>query len=231
MAERKKLNLHFPKNFLWGASISTHQVEGNNHNQWTTWELETAQVKVAQARYNYQHLENWDEIKGLAMQPSNYVSGKAADHYNRFERDFDLAKSLNFTVLRSGIEWSRIEPTEGKFNQAAADHYVKYFSEMKKRGITPVITLWHWTFPDWFAEKGGFAKRKNVKYFTRYVEYIAKQLGSQMQYVITINEPTVYAAMSYHESRWPPEAHSKVLMLAVLSNLARAHRKSYKIIK
>lgn len=231
MAERKKLNLHFPKSFFWGASVSAHQVEGNNHNQWTTWELDTAQVKVAQAPYNYQHLENWEEIKAEALKPENYVSGEAADHYNRYPLDFDIAKKLNFTVLRSGIEWSRIEPTEGTFDDEEILHYKKYFTEMKAKGITPVITLWHWTFPDWFAKKGGFTKRRNIKYFTRYVRCISEQLGTHFKYVITINEPTVYATMSYHERRWPPEAHSKFLFLQVMLNLARAHRKSYKIIK
>jgi len=231
MAESTKLNLKFPKEFLWGASISTHQVEGNNHNQWTTWELETAQVKVAKAPYNYQHLANWDEIKQDALSPSNYVSGKAADHFNRYKQDFDLAASMHLNALRSGVEWSRIEPKEGVFNVAAIEHYKTYFAELKQRGITPVISLWHWTFPDWFAAKGGFAKRRNIKYFTRYVRRITKELGEHFGYVITINEPTVYAAMSYHEQRWPPEGHSKITMLLVMRNLASAHRKSYRIIK
>jgi len=231
MAERKKLNIRFPKSFLWGASISTHQVEGGNHNQWSTWELETAQVKVAQAPYNYSHLDVWEDIKAEAMLPSNYVSAKAADHFNLFREDFDLAKSLNLSALRSGIEWSRIEPEEGKFNEEALKHYVTYFSEMQQRDITPILTLWHWTFPDWFAEKGGFTKRKNIRYFTRYVQYILEKIDVEFKYIITINEPTVYATMSYHEQRWPPEGHSKLTTLKVLLNLARAHRKSYKIIK
>jgi beta-glucosidase len=231
MGEQIKLSLNFPKKFLWGASISTHQVEGGNHNQWTTWELETAQEKVAQASYNYEHLPLWNEIKKEALKPENYVSGKSADHFNLYKHDFDIAQRLNFSVLRSGIEWSRIEPEEGEFDPLAVAHYKKYFTEMKKRGIEPVITLWHWTFPDWFAGKGGFAKRRNIKYFTRYVEYVTEQLGMHFNYVITLNEPTVYAAMSYHERRWPPEEGSKFLMLKVMRNLAKAHKKSYKIIK
>jgi beta-glucosidase len=228
---QKKLKLHFPKNFLWGASISTHQVEGNNQNQWTTWELETAQVKVAKAPYNYGRLENWEEIKAQATKPENYVSGVAADHYNRYPEDFALAKSLNLNTIRSGIEWSRIEPEEGKFDEEAVEHYRQYFAQMKKLGILPVVTLWHWTFPDWFEKKGGFIRRRNIKYFTRYVAYITDQLGEYFQFVITINEPTVYAAMSYHERRWPPQEHSKLLLVQVMLNLARAHRRSYRIIK
>ena len=231
MAERKKIALSFPKRFFWGASISTHQTEGDNHNQWTTWELETAQVKAAQAPYNYQHLTIWEDIKGQATTPENYVSGKATDHYHKYALDFDIAKKLHFSMLRTGIEWSRIEPEEGKFNEAAIEHYRNYLKALKDRDITPLITLWHWTFPDWFAEKGGFTKRRNIKYFIRYVKYITDQLGSQLEYVITINEPTVYATMSYHEQRWPPEGDSKLMTLRVILNLAVAHKKAYKIIK
>lgn len=231
MAEKKKLHLHFPKNFLWGASISTHQVEGGNHNQWSTWELETARIKAAQAQYTYGHLKNWEEIKEFAQKPNNYVSGKATDHFNKYLLDFEIAKKLHFSVLRSGVEWSRIEPNEGKFDQEAIAHYKTYFSELKKTGIIPIITLWHWTFPDWFAKKGGFEKRSNVKFFVRYVEKIMHELAPLCTYVITINEPTVYAAMSYHEGRWPPEGESKITMVRVLLNLAHAHKKSYKLIK
>ena len=226
-----KIKLRFPKNFLWGASISTHQVEGGNHNQWSSWELETAQVKAAQAPYNYKHLAIWEEIQAAATKPSNYVSGRAVDHYNKFPIDFDIAKKLHFSALRTGIEWSRIEPREGEFSKTAVNHYKKYFSELKKRGITPIITLWHWTFPDWFNEKGAFTKRANVKLFVRYVDYIVDVLGDEFKYVITINEPTVYATMSYHEGRWPPEGSSKLVTARVMLNLAKAHRKSYKIIR
>ncbi len=231
MADNKKLQLNFPKSFLWGASISTHQAEGGNHNQWSIWELETARTKVAQAEYNYGHLPRWKKIKPLVTNPDNYVSGDACDHYNLYQEDFSLAKKLNFTALRSGVEWSRIEPEEGVFNEEALQHYKQYFSSLKKQGMTPIITLWHWTFPDWFAAKGGFEKRGNIKYFTRYVTKITEQLGEYFQYVITINEPTVYSAMSYHERRWPPEQGSTIMMVRVLLNLARAHRKSYRIIK
>ena len=229
--KNKKVSLHFSKEFLWGASISTHQVEGGNHNQWSRWELENAKVLAAKARYNYEDLAVWDEIKTQASTPKNYVSGKAADHFNRYEEDFKLAKQLHLNALRSGIEWSRIEPEEGVFDEKALQHYKDYFSKLRRIGITPVVTLWHWTFPDWFDDMGGFEKRKNVKYFTRYVQHIADAMGKDFQYVITINEPTIYATMSYHQEKWPPEESSELMTLWVLLNIAKAHKKSYKILK
>jgi beta-glucosidase len=230
MSEGKN-QLRFPKSFLWGASVSTHQVEGGNHNQWSVWELETAQVRAAQADYLFGHLPIWQEVKKDATDPANYVSGKAADHFNRYEHDFALARQLNLTAMRSGLEWSRIEPEEGVFDEEAIKHYRTYFIKMKEAGMQPVITLWHWTLPVWFAQKGGFEKYRNIKYFTRYVQKLCEELGDLFEIVITLNEPTVYSLYSYKEHRWPPQRESFVTMHQVNLNLARAHRQAYKIIK
>lgn len=222
---------HFGRGFLWGASVSTHQVEGGNHNQWSVWELENAQLNAVQAQYRYGHLPLWEEIKKEASAPENYVSGRAADHFNRFEHDFALAKQLKLNTMRSGIEWSRIEPEEGRFSKEAIAHYKAYFKKMRQAGITPVITLWHWTVPVWFAQKDGFEKSRNIKYFIRFVNKIAQEFGDELNYVITLNEPTVYAGYSYHERRWPPQKESLLSMYRVLVNLGRAHRRAYTVIK
>lgn len=223
--------LSFSKQFLWGASVSTHQVEGNNHNQWTIWELENAATLARSAKSRYGQLEVWDEIKYEATRPENYASGKAAEHYRRYRDDFKLAKQLNLNAMRSGIEWSRIEPKEGQFNQRALEHYRQYFREMKQQGIEPILTLWHWTMPEWFADKGGFLKRANVKYFTRYVTYVMENIGVDFKYILTVNEPTVYATVSYYHKRWPPQRGSVLDTYLVMKNLAHAHRRVYGVIK
>src|SRR3989344_8002067 len=89
-----KPRFEFPKRFLWGASVSAHQVEGNTHNQWTVWELENAKVLAAAAEYQYGDLESWSEYKDEGKNPENYVSGKGVDHYNRYEEDFDYLVKL-----------------------------------------------------------------------------------------------------------------------------------------
>ena len=190
-----------------------------------------AQQQASKAQERYGQLANWAEIKHEASKPENYVSGRAADHFKNYESDFDIAQKLHLNTIRSGIEWSRIEPEEGGFDAAALKHYQKYFNSLKTRGITPVVTLWHWTFPEWFAAKGGFLKRKNIKFFSRYVKFIVDNLGVEFEYIITINEPTVYTTMSYFEKRWPPQQSSMVNALRVLINLASAHKKSYRLIK
>ena len=223
---QKKPSLKFPKKFLWGAATSAHQVEGGTHNQWSVWELENAKSRAAQAEYDLGDLDSWPRIKDQAKSAHNYVSGKAADHYSLYEEDFDLLKKMNMNAFRFSIEWSRVEPNEGAWNAEAIEHYKTYVAELKKRGIEPVITLFHFTLPTWFAAKGGFEKRANVQYFVRFAEKMIRELGTHVRLIITINEPEAYAYESYHAGHWPPGQMNNRQMVKVLNNLARAHNKA-----
>lgn len=220
---QKKQVFSFPKKFLWGAATAAHQVEGGTHNQWTVWELENAKSKAAQAKFHFGDLDSWEHVADEAMSPQNYVSGKGADHYNLYPLDFDLLKKMNMNAFRFSVEWSRIEPTEGAWDAEAITHYKQYIAELKKRGIEPIMTLFHFTLPVWFAEKGGFEKRANIKYFVRFAEKVLQELGSNVKYVITINEPEVYAFESYYLGNWPPNKTDKKLTWKLFNNLAGAH--------
>lgn len=216
----------FSKHFLWGAATSAHQVEGGNHNTWSVWELENARALAARALYQYGDLSSWGHTSKLATNPANYVSGRAVDHYKRYEQDFDLLGDLNMNAFRFSIEWSRIEPQEGAWNVEAIAHYKTYIDTLHKRGIEPVMTLFHFTLPVWFAEKGGFEKRANIKYFLRYVEKVMEELSTNVRYAITINEPNIYSERSYHEGAWPPNTQSNWKTFAVMNNLIRAHNQA-----
>jgi beta-glucosidase len=223
---QKKLSLKFPKKFLWGAATSAHQVEGGTHNQWSVWELENAKSLAAQSEYHFGELANWPKNEAEAKNPDSYVSGKSADHYNRYEQDFDLLKKLNMNAFRFSIEWSRVEPQEGAWNIEAVEHYKAYVAELNRRGIEPVVTLFHFTLPTWFAAMGGFEKKKNTKYFVRFAEKIIRELGAGVRIVITVNEPEVYAYESYMMGYWPPNVTSRITTRHVLNNLAYAHNQA-----
>ncbi|MFC1700991.1 family 1 glycosylhydrolase [Patescibacteria group bacterium] len=221
--------MRFPKNFLWGAASSAHQVEGNNFNDWTEWEKKNAKRLAKKAKKYYQ---KWQKEQFQEMlKKENYISGRACDHYNRYEKDFDIAKSLNHNAHRFSIEWSRIEPEQGKFNQQEIEHYRKVILALKRRGIEPFVTLWHWTNPVWFSEKGGFEKHRNIKYFVNYAEKMVKELGKDVKFWITINEPNIYVSNSYLKGVWFPQKRNIFKYRKVLFNLIKAHKLSYDIIK
>lgn len=219
------------KPFYWGASTASHQVEGGTVNQWSVWELSVAahQAKTAKKRLGW--MPDFAEFESRASDPANYISGKGVDHYNRYKEDFDIVKGLGLNAFRFTIEWSRVEPEEGKFDAAAINHYREYIAELNKRGIEPFLNLWHWTVPVWFAEKGGFSKRSNLKYFDEFVKKVSQELLQGVTYVITLNETNVYASFSYATGEWPPQEKNNGKALWVYINLISAHKRAYKYIK
>lgn len=197
--------LEFPKDFLWGAATSGHQVEGNNTNSdWWAWEQK--------------------------HQPEEKRSGLADNQYHLYEDDFKLAKEFKHNSHRLSIEWSRIEPTEGVFNEEAIRHYQHELKTLQDMGFTVMLTLHHFTSPQWFMDKGGFENSKSVFYFERYVRKIVPYFKAHVDLWITINEPSVYAFCGYLIGIWPPQKKSKMKTLKVFWNLLKAHKKTYRVI-
>ncbi len=214
------MELEFPKGFYWGAATSSHQVEGNNHNDWSEWEKSETRIKDLKRR-------GLIEKYGL----ENYISGQACDHYNRFREDFDIAKSLGHNVHRFSIEWSRVEPEEGKFDEKEIEHYRQVISALKERGIEPFVTLWHWTMPVWFAQKGGWLNKSSPQYFERYVEKTIRSCDDlNIKYWITVNEPVIFTSHSYLRGIWPPQQKSFLNSFKVIRQLVKAHKLAYKIL-
>jgi beta-glucosidase len=197
--------LIFPKEFLWGTATAAHQVEGNNSNSdWWHWEKRRKTV------------------------PN---SNLACDHYHLYKEDFGLAKEiLHNNAHRLSVEWARIEPKEGCFNEKELLHYKKVLGELKRLGLKTMVTLHHFTNPLWFARKDGWEKKENLKYFERYVSFCTKEFGNLVDYWIVINEPNVYTTMSYIRGFWPPEKKNLFIALKVFLNLASAHERAYQII-
>jgi len=204
----------FPKNFYFGAATASHQVEGNNLNDWTEWE------KI-----------NADRLaKRSGDKPSDHVSGQATNHYELFEKDLDLMKSLGLNAYRFSIEWSRIEPQKGQFNQKEIEHYQKVVKACRERRIEPFITLWHWTIPLWLRDEGGWENKKIIGYFTNYAKKIVENLP-EVKFWITLNEPGVYVNKSYRQGDWPPQKRNIFTYFKVLNILASAHSRAYQVIK
>ena len=125
----------FPPGFFWGAATAAHQVEGDNRqNDW--WRLEEAGVLP-------------------------HRSGDACRQYELYERDFDLAAGMGHNAHRLSLEWSRIEPAPGRFDEGAIDHYKAVLDALQCRGLEPLLTLHHFSNPAWLAQQGGWLRRRN----------------------------------------------------------------------
>ncbi len=150
--------------FLIGAATAAHQVEGNNiHSDY--WIME--------------HVKHSDFTE---------PSGPACDHYNRYEEDIRLLAEAGCNAYRFSIEWARIEPEEGRFDEAEIAHYRKVLDCCRSSGITPIVTLMHFSSPAWLISRGGWGTAKVAPLFARYARYVAEQLGDGLEYICTINE-------------------------------------------
>ena len=200
-APRRGHDFKFPTEFLWGAATAAHQVEGNNiNNDWYEWEQQ-----------------------GRSAEPS----GIAADFYHRYEGDFDLAKSLAHNAFRMSIEWSRIEPENGKFSNTELLHYRDVLTAARARGLKTFVTLHHFTNPLWASRQGGWSNSEMPLWFGDYVNFIVPNLSDLVDFWITINEPNVSILTSYVVGLTPPGIQDMKKAAIALSNYLKAHARAY----
>lgn len=195
----------FPKNFLWGAATASYQVEGGVDN--CDWAQAARDGRVPEC-------------------------GRACDHYNRYESDFDIARELGHNAHRISIEWARVEPTEGEFDREAVDHYRNVLLALHERGITPLVTLWHFTLPQWFTESGGWERTDAPRIFTRYCKHVVQEFGDLCDNYATINEPMVVSGIGYIRGDWPPfYKRAFYRYFKMHYHMIKGHRMAYDCIK
>jgi beta-glucosidase len=160
----------FPPGFLWGASTSAHQIEGNNVgcDLWT--------------------------VENQPDSPTRERSGDACDSLHRWPEDLDIVAGLGLTAYRFSIEWARIEPARGHFSKAMLAHYRRIIDGCLERSITPVVTLHHFTCPAWFSALGGWTAAEAAQLFAAYARAVLPILDG-VEWVCTINEPNMVAIL------------------------------------
>ncbi len=200
-------DLGFPDHFLWGTGTAAHQVEGHNtNNDWASFELQPGAI--------------WHGDR----------SGEACDWWRDAEQDFDLMAEMGHNSHRLSVEWSRIEPKEGMFDQTTVRRYREMLKGLRTRGIEPMVTLFHFTTPLWLARQGGWTSPSSIGHFRRFVRYVVEQLGDLVTLWCTINEPNVYAALGYLLGEHAPGKKSLLLYFRVLDHLLQAHALAYRAI-
>ncbi len=220
--------LVFPKRFLWGSATSAYQVEGGITNDWSEWEKINAD-RLADSREYWQtwQLQKFPEI----LDRENYISGRAADHFNLYKQDFELVERLGHNAHRLSLEWSRIQPDEGRFDEQAIEHYREVLADLKRRNITVFLTIWHWTNPLWVRDQGGWENKKTVADFAKYVERVAGEYKDLVEFWQPLNEPGTFIGMGYIQGSFPPQVRSFWRANKAFKNLMEAYRLSYKAIK
>jgi beta-glucosidase len=190
----------FPEQFLWGAATAAHQVEGGNwNNDWWMWE------------HNPQS-------------PCVEPSGDACDHYHRYRDDIRLLAGLGLNTYRFSLEWSRIQPEEKEWSQAALDHYRRVCEACRAAGVTPMVTFHHFTTPRWVAHLGGWEEPDTAGRFAEFCSRSATALADLLGWACTINEPNIVSTFGYRVGAFPPGRRDAALRRAVDDVFVTGHR-------
>ncbi|HEX2099258.1 MAG TPA: GH1 family beta-glucosidase [Candidatus Synoicihabitans sp.] len=186
----------FPRRFVWGVAAAAPQIEGAAFSDGKGPSI-------------------WDTF---ARTPGKVLNGDtldvACDHYHRFDQDFALMAKLGVKNYRLSLAWPRIIPRgRGSINQAGIDFYRRLFASMKKHGITPWVTMFHWDLPQLLEDEGGWRVRGVVDAFATYADTIVRAFRNDVKHWITLNEINCFTRLAYgHGTKAPGAKESEAVV-------------------
>ncbi len=178
--------------FWWGVSTSGYQTEDKGY-------------APTDPRY---FKTDWDLYIEKGAAPAR---GDATFSYSEFDKDIALLKQLGVNHYRYGVEWARVEPQPGVYNEEAIAHYVTMAKKARAAGIEPVVCLWHFTFPSWLTNLGrpGKSHWLHPEMDARWRAYVRRMVSALKPYVRVFapqNEPNGMLPLAYVANYWPPGA-------------------------
>lgn len=197
------------KEFLWGVASSSFQSEGSCENDMTQWEAEGRFKKDGK----------------------NPVYSNGANHWKLWEQDFELLKELNVNAYRFSVEWSRIEPQPGYFDEKVIKQYGQMIDRLIQLNITPVLTLHHFSHPAWFHNYSPWTSKDSVHVFYRFAKMIIRRYAEKVPFWISFNEPLVWALAAYGDAQFPPGEKNPQAVMQALHNMLLTHKEIYNLLK
>ncbi len=196
----------FPQGFIWGAANAAYQVEG-------------AVAEDGRAP------SIWDVF---SHEPGKVFRGDngdiASDQYHRLDGDLDLMAETGLKLFRFSTAWSRVMPDgTGAVNRKGLDYYERMVDGLLARGITPMLTLYHWDLPQALQDRGGWGNRDIAKHFADYVGIVNERLGDRVGYWCTVNEPWCTAFLGHRDGTFAPGLRNEALAIRVVHHQLLAH--------
>lgn len=196
----------FPPDFLWGSATASYQIEGGVREGGRTPSI-------------------WDTFSHT---PGRVLAGDtgdvACDHFHRWPEDLELMSQLGLGAYRFSVSWSRVQPTgRGPAAQAGLDFYRAVVDGLLERGITPVLTLYHWDLPQELEDAGGWPVRETAERYADYARLVGEALGDRVSLWTTLNEPFCSAMLGYGSGVHAPGRTEPEAMLRAAHHLNLAH--------
>lgn len=206
--------MSFDKDFLWGVAGAAAQQEGGATDGGkgpTIWDAPYTQGKIKH----------------------NDDNSVACDYYNKWKDDFKLLKEIGVRSYRFSICPARIFPYDDKIvNEEGIEFYKDIVVELRKLGIEPLVTLYHWDLPLWLNDKGGWENPIAIEWFEKYAETVVKALSDKVAYWMTFNEPAVFVGCGYMNGSHAPWNKLDMRGVHTVSrNVMLAHGRAVKAIR
>jgi len=204
----------FPKDFLWGAATAAYQIEGGFDRDGKGESI-------------------WDCFVRKPGRIKNSDTGDVAcDHYRLWEDDLNLLQELGANAYRFSVSWPRIFPEGyGRPNQKGIDFYRRLVEGLRQRGITPMLTLYHWDLPQALQEKGGWLNRDVVYYFRDYAGLMFEVLKKEVPLWVTHNEPFVASFFGYGTGENAPGVRGLKTIFQSAHHFLLSHGEAVKVFR
>lgn len=176
--------------FWWGTSTASFQNEDRGYAPGSKWYFKT----------------DWDQFAEDGGAPAR--GDKAVFSWSDFDKDLAALKYLGVSHFRFGVEWARIEPRKGEINQAALRQYAEMARRVRAAGMEPIITLWHFTFPDWLypkdKSKANFLHPDVKEAWRAHVRRVVRATKADVRIYVPQNEPNGALQLGWVGAHWPP---------------------------
>jgi beta-glucosidase len=196
----------WPRNFIWGASTSSYQIEGA-------------------ANEDGRGPSIWDTRCKIPGKIANGDTGDiACDHYHRYAEDVGLMKNMGLDAYRFSVAWPRVLPQgRGTPNEAGLAFYDRLIDAQLKAGIEPWLCLYHWDLPQALEDLGGWTNRDSAQWFADYAALVAKRYGDRVKRFATFNEFSVFTLFGYAFDWAAPGLKDRAAHLKAIHHVNLAH--------
>jgi beta-glucosidase len=167
----------------WGTGAAATQCEGAApRSDWAGWEAERR------------------------VPPSRDGNG----FRTRYADDFALLADHGITHHRLTLEWARLEPEEGRWDEDEVAHLRRVLGAGRDAGLAMWACLLHGSAPGWFTDdrRGWLDDKAATLTWPRHVDRVAEALGDLVTGWLPIHEPDLQARLGYGEGTFPPGRHS-----------------------
>ncbi|CAK0892585.1 unnamed protein product [Prorocentrum cordatum] len=217
-------------NFLWGSATAAAQIEG-------AWNISGKQASTwDDFCHSIPHRDTTDPdtfSKTCGRIPEGQSGSRwvtldvTDDFFHTYNADIDLLSvEYGMNAMRMSMSWPRLMPlnkSSGKHevNPEGVQFYKDVFAMMKKRGVTPFVTLHHWDVPNDLS----WLEDDIVNHFLDFAKLCFNEFPEITNWA-TVNEPNSICSGGYGAGVFAPGHKSTTDHLVCGHHILQAHARS-----